>query len=73
MSGWAFTILLCQEAQLNFGMNAESSEGLLGGQKPPLQLAFRAMVEHGQRIKAISPLLSDEFVVGPVYYLGPYT
>ncbi len=49
-------------------MIAESSEGLLGRQKPPLQLVFRAMDEHGHRMKAIPPLLSDEFVVGPVYY-----
>ena len=45
------------------GVIAESTEGLLGGQKPPVQLVFRAMDEHGQRIKAIPPLLSDEFAV----------
>ena len=61
----ALAMLLCQKVQLKFGMIAESSEGLLGGQKPPLQLVFRAMDEHGQRIRAILPLLSDEFVVGP--------
>ena len=61
----ALAMLLCQKVQLNFGMIAESSEGLLGGQKPPLQLVFRGMDEHGQRIRAIPPLLSDEFVVGP--------
>ncbi|DBB14930.1 TPA: hypothetical protein ACH3X3_004529 [Trebouxia sp. C0006] len=48
----------------------ESSEGLLGRQKPPLQLVFRAMDEHGHRMKAIPPLLSDEFVVTTIRSSG---
>ncbi len=43
--------------------SAESSEALLGGQKPPLQLLVTAVDAQGQRIDAIPPLLSDEFVV----------
>ncbi len=61
----ALTVLLCQKAQFKFGITADSSEGLLGGKKPPVQLVFRAVDEHGQRIRAIPPLLSDKFVVGP--------
>ncbi len=68
-TSWALMVLLSQKAHFKFGIIAESSEGLLGGQKPPVQLVFRAMDEHGQRIKAIPPLLSDAFVVGPHTYV----
>ena len=45
------------------GVGTESSEGLLGGQKPPVQLLFRAVDAQGQRVRSIPPLLSDEFLV----------
>lgn len=42
----------------------ESTEALLGGQRTPVQLLFKVVDAHGQRVKAIPPLLSDTFVVG---------
>ncbi len=43
--------------------HTESSEALLVGQKPKLRLLMRAVNSQGQRISAIPPLLSDDFVV----------
>lgn len=41
----------------------ESSEALLAGQKPRLKMLLQTVDSHGQRIFAIPPLLSDDFVV----------
>lgn len=42
---------------------AESSEALMAGQKPPMQLLIQAVNGQGDRINEIAPFISDEFVV----------
>ena len=44
-------------------MHAESSEALLVGQKPKMQLLLRGVDQIGQHISSIEPLLTNDFVV----------
>ena len=44
-------------------MHAESSEALLVGQKPKMQLLLHGVDQVGQHISSIEPLLTNDFVV----------
>lgn len=56
-------MVLCMLRHDSFEWNADSSEALMAGRKPPMQLVVRVVNDQNHVITDIPPLLSEAFVV----------